>query len=214
MESRTMAMKLEDSIDTSITTAIRSDLSHAMIDFSEIGLDNILNDGIFKDIPVIGTLVALAKTGLNIKDRLFIKKLLLFFNGLSIVPLEVREKFIKYNYSGKEEYLGQKLLMIIDGLDDFEKPTIISMLFKAYINGCIDKQMFFRLSLIVQKCYLHDLLFLEQNCEDTIKGYKALNLYNNSLVEISNFSEVEEGETEYKINYVGKQLIQYGFGKE
>lgn len=38
---------------------------------AEVVIDNLIDDGIAKDIPIIGTVVGLGKVALGIKERLF-----------------------------------------------------------------------------------------------------------------------------------------------
>jgi hypothetical protein len=51
-----------------------TNLKEIIVDISEILADNLLEDGILKEIPIIGTILKLGKFTLNIKDHLFIKK--------------------------------------------------------------------------------------------------------------------------------------------
>ena len=44
-------------------------------DFGEIAIDAFMNDGIWKDIPVISTAVNIAKIGATFRDRAFLNKL-------------------------------------------------------------------------------------------------------------------------------------------
>lgn len=198
-------------LSESFIDVVESDLSKITRDLSEVALDQVFNEDLWKDIPVINSLVSLFKIGFNIKDRIFFKKLLLFFGALQTIPFEKRVHFIGKFSSEKKNELGEKLILVIEQLDDIEKPIIIANLFKAYIYEKFDNQMFFRLSSVVQRSYINDLHFLKNNHNKSMSGYESLGLYNNSLVFISNFNEVEPLKTEYKVNSVGENLVQYGF---
>lgn len=198
-------------LSKSFIDVMESDLSKITMDLSEVALDQVFNEDLWKDIPVINTLASLLKIGFNIKDRIFFKKLLLFFGALQTIPFEKRVHFIGKFSSEKKNELGEKLILVIEQLDDIEKPIIIANLFKAYIYEKFDNQMFFRLSSVVQRSYINDLHFLRNNYNKSMSGYESLGLYNNSLVFISNFNEVEPLKTEYKVNRVGENLVQYGF---
>jgi len=45
---------------------------------AEVVLDSTLDSGVLKDIPIIGTALALTRATLVIRDRLFLNKLLHF----------------------------------------------------------------------------------------------------------------------------------------
>jgi hypothetical protein len=64
-----------DNIQNSFnTTLVDSNLENLGIDISELALDSVLKDGLLKDIPIVGTIVNFVKLGVNIHDRLFLKK--------------------------------------------------------------------------------------------------------------------------------------------
>jgi len=43
-------------------------------DLLEVGLDQLLEEGVFKDIPIVGSAIGLVKAGRTIRDQLFEKK--------------------------------------------------------------------------------------------------------------------------------------------
>ena len=52
-----------------------SDLTSLGIDLSEVAIDAVMEDGILKDLPVVGAIVGLAKFGMNLKERILLKKI-------------------------------------------------------------------------------------------------------------------------------------------
>ncbi len=63
---------LEGKLVESIEAKTLGDLT---VEYAELGLDGILDDGIIKDIPILRTAVGLAKIGLNVRDRIYAKKI-------------------------------------------------------------------------------------------------------------------------------------------
>lgn len=64
-------------------------------DFIEVGIDSVLKDGLFKDIPIVNSVVGVIKFGIGIKERNFLMQTLNFineFNSGNIKP----EKLEKY----------------------------------------------------------------------------------------------------------------------
>lgn len=113
-----------------------SDLQGVSINLAETFSDAVLEDGILKDIPLIGTITGLAKATFSLRERLLVKKLIYFITGLkSIDPTERNKMISKVNKSEKYKIkVGEKLLYIIDKCEDHVSSTIcfrsVSFVFK------------------------------------------------------------------------------------
>ena len=57
-------------------------------EYLELAIDEFLKDGILKDIPVVNTLTSVFKTGKNIRDAYFYKKLTYFLYHMNEIPSE------------------------------------------------------------------------------------------------------------------------------
>lgn len=82
-------------LDDKMIETLKTDISGVCADFMEVGLDTILDDGLLKDIPVINSIISLYKTGMNIRERFLIKKLIVFLTSLSDTTPEDRSKFLQ-----------------------------------------------------------------------------------------------------------------------
>ena len=159
-------MKQNDNIEQSLLSTIKNDsLKDLGTDYSELALDSFLNEGILKDIPFFGTLYKGLKGVLGIRDALFANKIYKFLMQIKTIPIEERTKFIEEIETKKDEQIrvGQTLLLIIDKLDDLDKPIIIGNLFKATIKKQINYDEFLRLSSIVQRSFYVDLIKLNSS---------------------------------------------------
>lgn len=134
-------------------------------DGAEVALDAFLVDGIFKDIPFFGTLYKGSQAALGIKDAIFAKMVFKFLFELKDIPVEKRKEFIEKleNKEGYSQKVGEKLIVIIDKLDDLDKPTILGKLFKSCVEESISFDDFLRISGVIQRAYLPDLLFLKKH---------------------------------------------------
>src|SRR5690554_6287856 len=83
--------KLSNSLEQTLKD---TDLQSVTIDLAESFSDTLLNDGLLKDIPIIGTIVGLTKTAISLNDRLLIKKLIYFISELNDIDQTRREKLI------------------------------------------------------------------------------------------------------------------------
>ncbi len=151
-------------IGTSLTDTLKkSDLSVISRDISEIGIDILLEDGVFKDIPIINSLYGLYKTGKGIRDYLFFKKVLTFLSGLSDVPIEERKKFLVNleNDPNFKQKVGEYLIILLDKLDDLNKPIWLANAFKAFCNAEIDSIQFQCLGYAIDKVLFCEISYLE-----------------------------------------------------
>ena len=153
-------MKLVDSL---IKTISNSDLTALSGELGEVIIDSTLEDGVLKDIPIVGSMVGLFKTGVTIKDALFTKKLIVFLQGLSDIPIEKRNAMIESLDDPKtNEKAGEKLLIIIERLDSSEKAKILAKAFRVYIEKSIDRDEFWRVTFIINNLPLSDIVGLKE----------------------------------------------------
>ena len=75
MKEESLALSFEHSMTTEISDIVRQ--------YAEIGLDAMIEDGIFKDIPIVSTVTALYRLGSNIRDKYAAVKLVAFLNEFS-----------------------------------------------------------------------------------------------------------------------------------
>ncbi|PRR76610.1 hypothetical protein [Clostridium thermopalmarium] len=203
-------------IENSMIATLGTDFADISKELMEVGIDSLLEDGILKNIPIIGALSSIYKAGISIRDRYFVRKILKFLCSLEDTSLDERKKFLSKHSDISQ--LGEKLIFILDRLDDLEKPKLIANLFKKYMYNEIDYITFQRLALIIEKCFIEDLKFLKNNRDkNMITGLEALGLANSGLASLASFdggsfNEVDYNpETDYKINDLGKAVIRYAF---
>jgi len=136
-----------------------SDLQNLTTDLAETFADSLLNDGILKDIPIIGTIIGLTKSAISFNDRLFIKKLIFFISELKNTdPLERKRLITEIDESEKHKVkVGEKLLYIIDKCEDHVTSKYVAILFKAFLNEEINYNQFLRCSTIINKIFIEDL---------------------------------------------------------
>jgi hypothetical protein len=106
--------KLSDSLEHTLKD---SDLQNVTISLAEVFTDSLMENGIAKDIPIIGTVIGLGKTAVGVKESLFLKKVIYFISELSNIEASKRHEMIdKIDRSGKFRIMvGEKLLYIIEG---------------------------------------------------------------------------------------------------
>lgn len=68
----------KDKLDVSFRDSIKNDVADIIKDAMEIGLDSVIEDNIFREIPFVSTVVKLYGIGSTIKEKLHKKFDLLF----------------------------------------------------------------------------------------------------------------------------------------
>ncbi|WP_448103439.1 hypothetical protein [Pedobacter panaciterrae] len=189
---------MENKLIKSLKETIKSKPAMELIkEYAELSLDLILDDETIKNIPVFNTIVGVYKLGKSLKDRQNIKKISVFLNNLKDVPETSRNSFIqKLEESDKfRETMFEKILIMIERLDETVKAEIVGNLFKLYVMEAIDREKFLRFSGIVERALLYDLLALHYR-ESTFyrdwEGKQDYYLSKENLMALSAFGLAEQ----------------------
>lgn len=150
--------------EKSLTIAFGNSLTDKSVDclsnLAEVGLDSIMEEGLFKDVPILSTIVSLYKIGNNIKDRHNIKKLISFLNEINseIPNRQEREKY-KKKFQKSKRFRDMELeyiLVIIDRYIGYEKTLYLAHLYIAYLDEKIDWNSFAEYSEIIDRLFPSD----------------------------------------------------------
>ena len=95
-------------------------------------------------VPVVGLLQKFWKVACSVPTYLFLKKMVKFLAELKDIPQEERQAQIdKLENDPKEEkHVGETLLLILDRLNDMQKPTMVGRAFKALLKETITYEEF------------------------------------------------------------------------
>ncbi len=146
------------------TTLFDSTLSGACVEMAELGIDSLLDDGVFKNIPIVSTLVGIGKTAQNLHDRNLLRQTIKFINTFNekTISQEKIQKYIKHLDSNKkfaEEELGRVLITLNSNVD-LKKSEILARFYRAYIEEKIRWDMFCELSEVTSRMFVSDIKLL------------------------------------------------------
>jgi hypothetical protein len=193
-----------------ISTIAHSDLAHVTQDLTEVALDSLLDNGILKDIPVIGTIVGIYKGVVSIREQMFIKKIAKFLNSLSEISAKEREDmFIKLEEEGhKRQEVGEGILLILDQVDNYEKARLLGVLLKTLSTSLTNYETFKRFSSIINTVYIDDIMSLPSFINEQ-KSFTATSLQSQGLV-YTNSYWLDEGQPDlsYTISPLGSLLCK------
>jgi hypothetical protein len=174
-------------IGNSIVEA-RSQFTEIAEDMTEVAIDSVMKDGIAKDIPVVGIGTKLLAVGNKIRGEWFLRSVKLFVDALDDVSDEKVAAFLEEMQSDKyEKKVGITLLVILDRMDDEQKPLLIGRYFAAYLQREISFEVFQRIARIIERIYLPDLKELKNFYPYRSLRAEALameGLLNSGLIEI------------------------------
>lgn len=202
--------KIEDSLIRSIGKSGGYEL---LSETTEWTIDQLLQDGPIKDIPIVGGLLKLYKTGAGVREFLFIKKLQKFLFSLKSIPEEQREQFSgKLDTDPKKRSeTGEKLLLLLEKFDESEKPDLLGRAFVAYIREEIDFETFWRMGRAIERCMVADLRFVH-NFERATDAFsdRAFDLASCGLVELVAMPDIRGpgAKNLYKLTDFGEQFVR------
>ena len=138
-------------------TILNDDLKAVSGELLEASLDSIFESEILQKVPIVGTLVAIGKTGLILKNRNLIRQTLQFMHELNNGTIENGKKadFSNRVQSGdkKAQEEIERIMLILDSTIDLEKSRILARLVIAYINETLAYAQFHELTDILNRFY-------------------------------------------------------------
>ena len=150
----------ETDIIPAFRDSILQDNTDILKEYGEIALDTILGQNAFASLPIISTVAAICKTGLNIKERNYLRQTLAFIKGFNSgsVNQDKIEEYRKILISDRrrtEKELG-RIMVILDTTIEQEQSEVLGRFYKAYVWGNYDWDMFRQLSAANQKLFFND----------------------------------------------------------
>ncbi len=108
------------------------------IDYSEIYLDDLIDNEAIQQIPIIKSIVGLIKGGISINQFWFAKKLLVFiqeFNHKTIAPEKLEKFKSKLDTDPKfRKKIAERLMIYIERNIEISQTLIITNLVSAYVE--------------------------------------------------------------------------------
>lgn len=149
-------------------TILKSDLPALINELGEIGIDTLIDDGVFKDVPIFGAITAISKTCGNIRDYYLSKKLLKFLKEISSLSAEERKMLIEKLDTDQKyaSHIGERIIDLLSRLDDENKPSLIAKAFKLYAKGGLSYIQLQRINHAIERFLLCDLDELKSFCDD------------------------------------------------
>ena len=149
----------------SLKESIFNPLSGPMIETSEVFLDTVFENGILKDIPIIGTIAGLSKATIALRERQLAKNTYAFIKGIREKNIP-EEKLKKYKRKLEDPRQAEKELGLVLRLLDHEiyveKAEILGRAYAAVVGDRIDMDQFREIAEAVNRMFMADFVVLKQ----------------------------------------------------
>lgn len=149
--------------NNSLAISMQQTIEYGNLEFlesiGEIIIDAPVEDCIFRELPIFGTIVGVSKCFKNVYDILFAKKLITFLMPIKNVSPQKRVEAIKKwendkNYRGK---VGDTLIGMIERCDDTTKASWLSKLFYELVLKRNYSRLFMRAEKTLSSISIMDL---------------------------------------------------------
>ena len=156
----------EESLSLALSETLKSESVDCISELAEVGLDSILEEGLFKELPIIATAVAIYKIGGSIKDRHNLKKLMVFLNEINNgIADEQKRQDYQQKFISNDKFRNQEieyLLVLIDRYISYDKPQMLAKLYLAYLDGILTWEEVTMYSEIIDRFIYRDLEMLKE----------------------------------------------------
>lgn len=182
----------------------------------------MIQSGALDGVPVVGTMIKMARSGAAIRDLVFQRKVIAFLTSFANEsdPISRTEFVRKIEEQNQGQRFGETILLLLERMDDLSKPVIVGRLMAAAAREDIALTEALRLSRIVDRAFIEDLLLLPNMVDDKVQPDEIVadalfsaGLLSNGGINGGGYSE-EEGEnpggTFYSRNRYALLLIEFG----
>lgn len=128
---------------------MKDEIISVVSEFGEVALDYFFQDGIIKDLPIVGPLFSTIKISKDISDRVFVEKIKSFIENID-KNQKWKEKFSDYSECNN---ISKQLLYIVDSCDNDNKLKLIGMAFNYLVTEKISKDEYFYTVNIISKSF-------------------------------------------------------------
>ena len=139
-------------------------MNSTLIDIAEVGIDSVLSEGLFQEVPILKTLLSAKNVYLNIRDRNFLKQTLVFIqsvnnHSLTDEQLQKHRRKLEENPKWAEKELG-RVMVLLDRMIEENKARMLAAFYAAYVKQEITWDVFCDLSDVVDRMFLGDVAVL------------------------------------------------------
>jgi hypothetical protein len=147
----------KNSISNIFTNELFNPTMNLSIDYSEIFIDELLDNDAIKSIPIVKSIIGFIKTGFSINQLFFTKKILTFIKEFNSGDIQ-KEKHIAFqtklnnNIKFRNQAIEQ-IMIFNDRFIQLQQSMICAQLFKNYVNETISYNDFLNLNIFLERLH-------------------------------------------------------------
>jgi hypothetical protein len=126
-------------------------------DYSEIYIDDLIENETLKEIPLVKSIVGVIRAGISINQFWFAKKLLTFIQEFNLgqIDEEKKSKFKKrFNEDTKyRKKTTEQIMIFVDRFTEINKAKISALLLKAYIEERLTYKEFVSINICLENLH-------------------------------------------------------------
>lgn len=164
------------------------------LEIGEVLIDQLVENPIAKEIPVVGSTLKFIKGVDDIKNRVFAAKLQSFIDPMNQADDSFKEEWKRKKIASPKECeeIGETLLLVVEKTNDLKKAKLFGILFISFVYKAITATDLSRLVQAVDMCFIDDVISLIKAKEAPMRSQEAWMRY----LQNSNF-------TTFVLQYVG-----------
>ena len=182
------------------------------IEESLTDLDNVLealdDSPIGEAIPFVDRAIKIWRAAGKFRDAMLARKLLSFITDPSLHTADARARMRERAESKDSEKVGEMLFLVLERLNDMQKPTWLARSYAAYLADEITANDFRRIASAIDIAFCDDLSELITSHEELAydNGSWMKNLVTSGLVELRIPAPLGGRPTMYELSKWGKML--------
>ena len=160
---------------------------------------------VLSGVPLGSVLINVYKMGVEVDKYLIVKKLATFLNSMENMEEEAKE-FYNSLSAVEREQVADYMLNSLFNAESSDKVQILGFIYKACASKKIDIEMMFRLTSIVNRAFVFDLVHLPEYKESSsIPSIAANEFINWGLID-NEVGGIWKNEPTWKLNDTGLKL--------
>lgn len=155
-----------DKLLPSFRDSVLSPISDPTFDLLEAGLDSVLETDALKAIPVVGTISAFCKVGINLHERNLIKQTFEFIKGfndgsLDKETIEAHRIELENDPKKQEKELSRVVIILGKQVDELQS-QVLGSFYSSFVRGAISWNKFCELSEANSRMFSSDYSILSR----------------------------------------------------
>lgn len=141
---------------------MEENFTNIIADHSEILIDNLIENEILKEIPIIGTTIHIIKGVRSIRDKIYLSKIQYFLKNIGEISSSQKERLIKESKKDRKRSakFGESLFTTIEQADGLTKIKYLAIAFEAFLNSELDNKELRHICHGINRCFIDDLMEL------------------------------------------------------